>query len=153
MFIVTDNADELLAEAAAFDAELHAGLASLTEETCEEAAAHARAVGQFQDHSGNLRRGIVGFLVQKTDTGAQGQIASVMPYSSLVEDGTPPHDIRARGTALRWEGANGVRFAKVVHHPGSRPYPFMGPAYLKAQALLPAKGEALLAKLISKHSG
>lgn len=177
MFVVTDNADELLAEAAQFDAELHAGLAALTEETCQEAAAHARSVGQFQDHTGDLRKSIVGFLVQKTDTGATGQVASVMPYSSFVEGGTRPHDIRPKegegfvgplqagqsrrkkgdiGThraALRWQGPGGVRFAALVHHPGSRAYPFFGPAYLKVQSLLPAKGSALLAKLISKYSG
>lgn len=177
MFIVTDNAAELLAEAEQFDAELRAGLGDLTEEVCEEGAAHARQVGPFRDHSTDLRRSIVGFLVSRSTDGATGQVASVMPYSSFVEGGTSAHDIRPKegegfvgplfpgqsrrkkgdvGThraALRWEGPGGVRFAHVVHHPGSKPYPFMGPAYLKVQALLPAKGEGLLARLISKHDG
>lgn len=177
MLSLSDNAAELLAEAERFDADLHAGLGDVVEATCEEGAAHARAVGQFKDHTGDLRRGVVGFLVSRSDKGATGQIASVMGYSSLVEGGTPAHEIRPKAgegsvgplrqgqsrrkkddigtsrSALRWEGAGGIRFAKVVHHPGSKPYPFMGPAYLKAQGLLRAKSEALVAKLIERFQG
>lgn len=42
-----------------------------------------------------------------------------------------------RGQALRWIDDGGeVRFARVVHHPGTRPYPFMGIAYQKAERVL-----------------
>lgn len=48
---------------------------------------------------------------------------------------------RARGygyavgaRVLSWVNGDGVRvFARVVHHPGTRPLPFMGPAFLKAE--------------------
>jgi hypothetical protein len=47
---------------------------------------------------------------------------------------------------LRWEDGDGVHFAKRVQHPGTKPQPFMGPAYLKAERVLVARGEVLLVK-------
>lgn len=58
-----------------------------------------------------------------------------MPYYSLyLEYGTPPHIIRPKDKkALSWtegKGGGGQRyFAKVVHHPGTRPQPFIRPAF------------------------
>ena len=51
-------------------------------------------------------------------------------YGRFVELGTGPHYIRARRdakgrfSALKLPGG----FRQKVHHPGSRPYPFLGPA-------------------------
>lgn len=47
------------------------------------------------------------------------------PYARFVLHGTGPHIIRPRkARALRWQGSGGTRFARVVHHPGTKPNPF-----------------------------
>lgn len=48
--------------------------------------------------------------------------------------GAGPHEhVVGRGQALRWKDGSGeVHFARMVHHPGSRPYPFMFPAQFQA---------------------
>lgn len=44
--------------------------------------------------------------------------------------GKGPHEyVVGRGIALRWKDTGGeIRFARVVHHRGTAPYPFMQPA-------------------------
>jgi hypothetical protein len=42
-------------------------------------------------------------------------------YAPFVIKGTKPHEIRpVAARSLRWVGAGGVHFAKVVHHPGTK---------------------------------
>lgn len=48
-----------------------------------------------------------------------------VPYAGFVLDGTAPHDIRPRNAqVLHWTGPEGGVFARLVHHPGTRPNPF-----------------------------
>lgn len=50
------------------------------------------------------------------------------PYGLFMEVGTRPHIIRPKRPDgwLRWIDRDGrVRFAKVVHHPGTRPYAYL----------------------------
>lgn len=43
------------------------------------------------------------------------------PYAGYVIHGTRPHEIRpVAARALRWINAEGIHFAKVVHHPGTK---------------------------------
>jgi hypothetical protein len=54
--------------------------------------------------------------------GARG----LTPYLGFILNGTPPHIIRPRRRkSLRFIQNGQVRFAKSVHHPGSRPQPFL----------------------------
>ena len=47
-------------------------------------------------------------------------------YAAFVNDGTRPHVIRPRNKqVLRFTVGGRVVFAKVVHHPGTRPNPFL----------------------------
>ncbi len=48
-------------------------------------------------------------------------------YAFCVEFGTAPHIIRAvNAKALHWKTSAGTDvFAKVVHHPGTEPFPFI----------------------------
>jgi len=130
-----------------------------------EGAQYARAIGPFKDRTGQLRSGIVARFLNSGGNSVLWEILSPAPYSEFVENGTRPHDIwpkaahglkgplrngqtrRAtgrgphehivgRGIALRWVSGGVTHFASMVHHPGSKPYPFAGPAYLKAQAVL-----------------
>lgn len=47
-------------------------------------------------------------------------------YAAYVNDGTAPHLIRPRtqGGVLRFRIGNRIVYARVVHHPGTRPQPF-----------------------------
>jgi hypothetical protein len=111
--------------------------------------------GAFKDHTGDLRREIVFRNPHWSGTWFMGILHAQKPYASFVNDGTSPHTIypkapygapgplpkgqsrRAsgkgphehivgRGYALRWKDAGGTEhFARVVHHPGTQPIPFM----------------------------
>ncbi len=93
--------------------------------------------------TGNLRRTI--HIGKVTRTSAE-TVASAN-YAVHVEFGTKAHEIRPRNRqALRWKArGGGVRFAKVVHHPGTRPKPYMIPGAQKAIASV-----ALRDKVIAK---
>lgn len=73
--------------------------------------------------SGRLKESIVASLTA-TAGGASVSVGSVgVPYAALLEHGgtTPPHDIvPVKAHALVFAGVGGVRFARIVHHPGSR---------------------------------
>lgn len=54
-------------------------------------------------------------------TGAAGQ-----EYALAVHEGTGPHIIRPRRKkVLSWKGPEGRVFAKQVHHPGTKPRPWL----------------------------
>jgi len=59
--------------------------------------------------------------------GAQVKVVANKSYAQYVETGTEPHEIRPKHKkALFWPGAEHP--VKVVHHPGTKPKPFMYPA-------------------------
>ncbi|MEV7770581.1 hypothetical protein [Kitasatospora sp. NPDC086791] len=61
-------------------------------------------------------------LIVSATGGAEGRT-----YAAYVELGTGPHIIRPNGKqALHWEGA--AHPVREVHHPGTRPRPFLRPA-------------------------
>lgn len=61
-------------------------------------------------------------LVVSATGGADGRT-----YAAYVELGTGPHIIRPTGKkALHWQGA--AHPVREVHHPGTRPQPFLRPA-------------------------
>ncbi|MCX5326277.1 hypothetical protein [Streptomyces sp. NBC_00120] len=62
-------------------------------------------------------------------TGLQGVIVCDHPAVRYVLDGTRPHIIRPRRKkALRFDVGGRTVFAKVVHHPGTKPNDFLGKA-------------------------
>lgn len=114
----------------------------------------ARRSGRFRDHSGNqgLRATIRLTDVVSTPVGTTATLEAQKPYASFVEAGTRPHEIHARDPHEQplhfyWSRAGRWFRGPVVHHPGTQPMPFMGPAYLKIQAALPAALERELATL------
>lgn len=70
-------------------------------------------------------------------------------YAAYVEFGTKPHEIRPKnGKTLAWRGPNGMVYAKVVHHPGTRAQPYVRPAFNDwVDALGQAAAEANIKKL------
>jgi len=71
--------------------------------------------------TGRLRRSI-----KRRKHGYTGEVTVGVPYAAYVEFGTRPHVIRpVRARALRFKVGGDVVFAKLVHHPGTKPNPFM----------------------------
>ena len=70
--------------------------------------------------TGRLRSSI------KSRVGSDGIIISMEGYAVYVEFGTPPHIIEARNKkSLHWKKDGKDYFAVKVHHPGTRPNPFI----------------------------
>lgn len=62
-------------------------------------------------------------------------VGSDVEYAAMVNDGTRPHTIRPRNAqALRFRVGGRVVYARVVHHPGTRPRPFLDRALREVAA-------------------
>lgn len=103
-----------------------------------EGAQEARTVHRYKDRTGALTASTVGRVEVSTPGAAVGIIEATKPYASFVEEGTRPHEIRARrAPLLRWVDADGGHHAaKKVNHPGTPSLPFIGPAVLKAERVM-----------------
>ncbi len=119
--------------------ELAASTATATEKACQEGAAEARAAHTYKDRTGHLTASIAGHLTRVNPLDAEGVIEAKAPYASYVEEGTSPHEIT--GNPLAFEAGGELIFARRVHHPGTQPHPFMGPALQKAERVLQREGE------------
>ena len=63
------------------------------------------------------------------------KVGSDLEYAAFVNDGTRPHIIRPRrAQVLRFTVGGRTVFAKVVHHPGTRPRPFLDRALREVAA-------------------
>ena len=93
-------------------------------------AEDARATHPYTDRTGKLTNSIAGH-VQGSPLGGDllGVVSAGAEYALYVEKGTRAHEIRpTHRKALRFPAEGGYRFAKVVHHPGTQPQPFLEPA-------------------------
>ena len=54
-----------------------------------------------------------------------GLIITMKDYGLYVEFGTPPHIIKAKNKQVLANKKSGKFFGKTVHHPGTRPNPFI----------------------------
>lgn len=145
---VKDNSGEFLREVAKMFRDVRDGLDLVVSDACEDGADEARRV--VPRKTGALADSITGRWVSR----GQGEIAARSPYALYVEDDTKPHEIRARrAKALHWQEGGADRFARAVQHPGTKGQPFMGPAHNKAERVLWARGEVLLAKVARQFRG
>lgn len=146
--VITDNGAQVMREILKFARDVRDGLDLVVSDACEDGADEARRV--VPRKTGALADSIKGRFVSR----GQGEIAALSTYASHVEDDTKPHEIRARrAKALHWQEGGVDRFARVVQHPGTKGQPFMGPAHEKAQRVLVARGEVLLAKVSRAFKG
>ena len=75
--------------------------------------------------TGRLRRSIQSTLKRGKDF-VEAFIGPTVSYAVFVERGTKPHIIRpVYARYLRFEVAGRIVFAREVHHPGTRPNPFV----------------------------
>jgi hypothetical protein len=90
--------------------------------------------------TGHLGRSIVpGRLTKDSAT-----VEARTPYAATVELGSKPHVIRPKkAKVLAWggtrrlsgslaKGSKPTHFARLVHHPGTKPYPYLVPGAKKA---------------------
>ena len=92
--------------------------------------------------TGFLQRNIKPGRISKTTA----QVIAATPYAAPLEFGAKPHVIRPKTKkVLAWggerrlsgrlrSGSKPTHFATEVHHPGSRPYPYLIPGAKKAVA-------------------
>jgi len=132
---------------------LENGIERAVAEAARDGAEEARRVGRFQDRTGQLRRNITAFRVTSSFRSVTWNVLSPMPYSMFVEKGTRPHPIYARNAPFLvffWPKVGRVVRFKKVNHPGGRPYPYMGPGYLKAERAL-FRNLSVLTRDIGRH--
>jgi len=77
----------------------------------------------FTPRTGHLQQSIRVDLSNVNE--GKTEIVADASYAPFVEFGTKPHVIKPeRRQTLRWATDSGYAFAKLVKHPGSKPYPF-----------------------------
>lgn len=83
----------------------------------------AAARRQAEDETGRLDHSIRVTWLKKANGDLGLQIGSSVSYALLHHEGSKPHVIRPKNAhVLRWIDEDGnVRFAQVVHHPGTKP--------------------------------
>lgn len=81
---------------------------------------------RFKNQTGNLRRSIN----RRVFSGLKGIVSTDEKYGEYVEFGTRPHTIYPKNKKmLAFKVGGKMVFARKVNHKGSRPYPFMQPAF------------------------
>jgi hypothetical protein len=83
----------------------------------------ARRSGTLRSSIRKFRQPDGSYLIGPTDVTASGELLGPM-----IEDGTPPHDIDSTGPWPLYSAATNTYFGRHVHHPGTRPHPFIAPA-------------------------
>ena len=120
--IETQNLDWLLDT----DAGRKALSAGLTEFTLSLFRSVHRVIDEgraFTPRTGHLQQSIRVDLSNVNE--GKAEIVADASYAPFVEFGTKPHVIKPkRRQTLRWATEEGYIFAKLVRHPGSKPYPF-----------------------------
>jgi HK97 gp10 family phage protein len=93
--------------------------------------------------TGNLASSIV-----KEIGDCKASIDALASYAIYVVKGTRPHIIRpVNGSVLAFEGSDGkMVFTRLIHHPGTKPNPFMQRAVEEARG----KAEEVFAQLLQE---
>lgn len=88
--------------------------------------------GMVKVRTGNLRSSQFS-RIESAGMIVRGTLENRASYARYVHDGTRPHEISARNaTVLRFPGHDGQPvFRAVVHHPGTRPRPFLLEAMIR----------------------
>jgi hypothetical protein len=100
--------------------------------------------------TGNLRQSFRASAGKVARTFAQAfgfTLARLAPHAHLVEFGTKPHEIKAKGKFLRLEGG---AFAKLVRHPGARPDMFFRDAVRSKRTAVRRHIEAGLKQILER---
>lgn len=127
----------------AFDSRIRRGLATALDEGAKEAQQHHR----YEDQTGLLTSRIKGYVEISTPGAAEGILGAFTDYASFVESGTRPHEIHGN-PFLTFKAKDGTWVTtRMVNHPGTKPYAFMGDATLKVERVLIREYELAAAEL------
>lgn len=76
--------------------------------------------------------------IQKQVSGLSGSVGPTVPYAVYVAFGTSPHEIRpVNATVLAFEVGGRIVFTPIVHHPGTKPNPFIQATVDDVKAKIP----------------
>lgn len=127
----------------AFDVRVRQGLAT----ALEEGERQAKTQHRYEDQTGLLTSRIRGYVEISIPGAAQGVLGAFTDYASFVEGGTKPHEIHGN-PFLTFKAKDGTWVTtRMVHHPGTKAYAFMGDAALKAERVLIRELELGVAEL------
>lgn len=105
---------------------LHMGLSEACKKAAEAAVRVGKTTTKFRDRTGDTRRSIRA----RVYSDAPGHIETIVEASgehvNILNDGSEPHDIVAKGRALRFVGEDGEEIMRrVIHHPGTKATHFL----------------------------
>lgn len=124
---MTANFSDILADAQALDREIRSRLGDAAKDAADKGRDKALDARRWKDRTGATRDAIRA-TNETTSEGGMGTLTADSENAVRLMDGTPPHEIRARGgsrSALRFEVGGQTVFRRVVHHPGTAPDDFM----------------------------
>lgn len=127
-FIKVEGLDELVKNTKKASKDLHGLLLQTMKKATTKIKNDARRIrpGSFKNRTGNLRRSID----RRVFSAAKGVVFVGEKYGKYVEFGTRPHIIRPKNAKmLAFRVGGQLVFARQVNHPGSKPYPYMKPAF------------------------
>ena len=82
-----------------------------------------------------VKTGYLASTVYKQVSDNEGVVGVAASYARVVVEGSAPHEIRpANGGVLAFMIAGKMVFTPIVHHPGTKPNPFMQNAFEEAQS-------------------
>lgn len=138
---------QLVPDAAAFDRAVVAGLRVAVPLAVKRTVGQARVKHAWKNRSYETAASIDSDA-RSTSSGAEGEVfaGTIAVY---LNDGTRPHVIAARRKKfLRFTQGGAVRFAKSVHHPGTKADPYLESAQDFADADIDRQVGALLDELL-----
>jgi HK97 gp10 family phage protein len=96
------------------------------------------------------KTGYLASTVYKQVSNGEGVIGVAASYAKFVVEGTAPHEIRAaNGGLLSFLVAGKHIFTPIVHHPGTKPNPFLQKATEKARSKVDQTFAELWLELVS----
>jgi hypothetical protein len=131
--------------------EIHDGAARAVVRASQEGAEEGRRAATWKDRTGAARRTIEAKRGVKAFGQYHADIVAPLHYHRHLDAGTRPHEIRpVRARMLRFVASDGaIVFARRVWHPGTKGDGFAGKMYHKAERVLRAELEAMMAKVIA----
>lgn len=107
-----------------------------------EGARYAKANHEWKNQTHELEDSIRAVTGARIPNGGEAMFEATAKHASYMEEGTPRHEIKVKHApflAFWWEREGFFFEGLRVDHPGTKPMPFMGPAYLKAERFLLAR--------------
>lgn len=132
--------------------EIHDGATVAVQTAADAGVEEGKRSATWTDRTGAARRTIATKMGVKAFGNVHVDMIAPLHYHRHLDAGTRPHEIRpVRARFLRFMGRDGsIVFARRVMHPGTKGDGFAGKMYFKAQRVLYAELEALVARVSAK---